>query len=293
MVQLISLIVFVALTPSLLVYASAPGDNQARPEINQIDQVKNKLTQIIENVAKKVNKVDAPFSGNSAPVVIPAQVENNKTSPEKKQSSAEKKQNKVPKEIVDMKEVEKQAEFASQVTGVRKEFLMGMLVVESDLGKNTGKCTYQEVKAGAEKAHEKGLLSKRAWQTFQERKKIIGDIADNLGYDAEQLRVSCNPDYAGTGGAMGIPQFMPDTWMEYKDRISSIVGTSDPDPWNVRDGVLAMALKVSDVPGVTDHNVWAERAASKLYLSGTTSVSYDWYASQIQYWARNYGQLIG
>lgn len=92
---------------------------------------------------------------------------------------------------------------------------------------------------------------------------------------------------------MGIPQFMPDTWMEYKDRIAEMSGSKNPDPWNVRDGVVAMALKVSDVPGVTNHNVWAERKASKLYLSGTTLGKYEWYASRIQYWSRNYETLIG
>ena len=114
-----------------------------------------------------------------------------------------------------------------------------------------------------------------------------------MGYDYEKLKVSCNPPYAGTGGAMGIPQFMPDTWMEYKDEISEIVGTDNPDPWNVRHGVLAMALKVADVPGVVEHDVWAERNASKMYLSGSTSSQYEWYASQIQYWARNYKSLVG
>lgn len=200
---------------------------------------------------------------------------------------------KVPRAISDIKEIEKEVEFASRITGVRKEFLMGMLVVESDLGRNTGKCTYQEVREGAEDSHSKGRLSKQAWETFQERKKIIQDIADSLGYDADKLGVSCNPPYSGTGGAMGIPQFMPDTWMEYKDEIASIVGNKNPDPWSARDGVLAMALKVADVPGVVEHNVWAERNASKMYLSGTTSSLYEWYASQIQYWARNYEELIG
>lgn len=199
----------------------------------------------------------------------------------------------VPRAISDIEEIEKEVEFASRITGVRKEFLMGMLVVESDLGRNTGKCTYQEVREGAEEAHNNGRLSKQAWETFQERKKIIQDIADSLGYDADKLGVSCNPPYSGTGGAMGIPQFMPDTWMEYKDEIASIVGNKNPDPWSARDGVLAMALKVADVPGVVEHNVWAERNASKMYLSGTTSSRYEWYASQIQYWARNYEELIG
>lgn len=293
MVRLISLVIFATLAPSILVHAKAPGDNQAQTEINTINQVKNKLGKLLGEVTKKVNKKDAFFLENSAPVVIYNEIKINPIEQIKKQQPAEKKQKRVPKEITDMKEVERQAEFASQTTGVRKDFLMGMLVVESDLGKNMGACTYQEVADGAEQAHANGMLSAQAWQTFQERKKIINDIADSLGYDSGKLKVSCNPAYAGTGGAMGIPQFMPDTWMEYKDRMTAILGTDNPDPWNVRDGVLAMALKVADVPGVVEHSVWAERNASKLYLSGTTSFSYNWYASQIQYWANNYAQLLG
>lgn len=203
------------------------------------------------------------------------------------------KEKKVPQNNLDLKEIEKQADFASQVTGVRKDFLMGMLVVESNLGKNTGKCTYKEVSEGARSAYQKGLLSKKTWNNFQKQEKIVKDIANELDYDYEKLKVSCNPNYSGTGGAMGIPQFMPTTWMEYKDEIAQIVGVKNPDPWNVRHGVVAMALKVADVSGVTEHDVSAERRASKMYLSGSTSSRYEWYASQIQYWARNYDELIG
>lgn len=200
----------------------------------------------------------------------------------------------VPQTVNDPREIEKAAEFAAEKTGVRKDFIMGMLVVESDLGRNPGKCTYQEVSDGAEKAHANGQLSPRAWQTFKERQDIIEDLAGDLGYDYHQLKVSCNPDgaYAGTGGALGVPQFMPDTWLAYKDRISEIVGKENPDPWNMRDGVVAMALLLSDTPGVTEHNVWAERNAAKMYLSGTTSGQYEWYANQIMYWAVNYEQLL-
>lgn len=201
---------------------------------------------------------------------------------------------KTPEEIGDIREVEKAAEFASEKTGVRKDFIMGMLVVESDLGRNSGECTYGEVEKDASKSHDNGQLSAAAWETFLGRKELVKAIADELGYDYEKLRVSCNPgNYAGTGGAMGIPQFMPDTWFEYKDRVAQIVGKDNPDPWNILDGVTAMALKVADVPGVVEHNVWAERNASKMYLSGTTSWQYDWYANEIQYWAQNYAQLIG
>jgi membrane-bound lytic murein transglycosylase B len=201
---------------------------------------------------------------------------------------------KKPKDIVDPQEVAEAAEFASSVTGVRKDFLMGMLVVESNLGQNTGKCTYSEVEKGAEASYKSGKLGSRAWQTFKQRRQVIRDVADNLGYDYEQLNVSCNPsNYAGTGGAMGVPQFMPDTWLEYKDRISQIVGKDNPDPWDMRDGAVAMALKLSDVPGVKDHSLYAERNAAKMYLSGNTSWRYDWYANQIMYWANNYDKMFG
>lgn len=211
-----------------------------------------------------------------------------------KKEKKEKTLKKVPKVVDDPKEIEEAAEFAAEKTGVRKDFLMGMLVVESNLGRNPGKCTYQEVADGAQKSYENGALGGRAWQTFQSRQAIIKDLANDLGYDYHQLRVSCNPEgaYVGTGGAMGIPQFMPDIWMAYKDRIGEIVGKENPDPWDTRDGVVAMALLLSDTQGVTSHNVWSERNAAKMYLSGSTSSQYEWYANQIMYWALNYESLL-
>lgn len=201
---------------------------------------------------------------------------------------------KAPRLISDPHEIEEAAEFASRVTGVRKDFLMGMLAVESDLGRNTGKCSYAEVEEGAKQAHNQGRLGSVAWKTFQDRQRIIKKLAADLGYDPEQLKVSCNPDnYAGTGGALGVPQFMPDIWMHYKDEIALIVGKVNPDPWSAQDGVVAMALLLADTPGVTEHNYYAERNSAKMYLSGTTSEKYGWYANQAFYWSRNYARLLG
>lgn len=205
----------------------------------------------------------------------------------------EKKKKDFPGKVANTKEIEKAAEFASQATGVRKNFLMGMLVVESDLGRNTGECTYKEVEDDARNSHENGLLGEVPWNTFLERREKIKGIAEDLGYDYEKIKVSCNPsNYVGTGGALGIPQFMPDTWLEYKERIAAIVGKKNPDPWDTMDGVVAMAVKVADVPGVKQQDRWAERAAAKLYLSGTTSWRYDWYANQIVYWSENYAKIM-
>jgi hypothetical protein len=210
------------------------------------------------------------------------------------QKKNKKKKKRSPKKDHKPEEIEKAAQFASEATGVRKDFLMGMLVVESDLGRNTGECSYKQVEEDAAASYQKGLLGEAAWNTFLERKDLIKGIADELDYDYEELTVSCNPtSYTGTGGALGIPQFMPDTWLDYKEKISEIVGKEHPDPWNVRDGVVAMAVKVTtDVPAIKNYNPWAERIAAKLYLSGSTSWRYDWYANEIFYWSVNYKKLL-
>ncbi len=191
------------------------------------------------------------------------------------------------------KDIEDAAAFAAKKTGVRKDFLMGMLVVESNLGRYTGGCTYAQVESGAEARYKAKKLSKTAWATFQRRRDIFKQIAKDLDKDYKKLKVSCNPSgYTGTGGAMGVPQFMPDTWMGYKSRIANATGHNPPDPWNLTDGVMAMAIKLSVVPGVTDHKKASEKNAAKIYLSGTTSSAYNWYGDKVLYWADNYERLL-
>jgi len=175
----------------------------------------------------------------------------------------------------DAKDIKDAAKFASWATGTRKNFLMGMLVVESDLGRYTGGCTY------------------KASRMSSSRKKIFKDICEDLDYNYKKMKVSCPPSgYSGTGGAMGVAQFMPDTWMGYESSIASVTGHDPPDPWNLTDGVTAMALKLAKVPGVTSHKKSAEKNAAKLYLSGTTSSKYDWYGERVLYWADNYEKLL-
>lgn len=191
------------------------------------------------------------------------------------------------------KDIEDAAAFAAKKTGVRKDFLMGMLVVESNLGRYTGGCTYGEVESGAEARYKAKKLSKASWATFQRRRDIFKQIAKELDKDYKKLKVSCNPSgYTGTGGAMGVPQFMPDTWMGYKSSIARETGHNPPDPWNLTDGVMAMALKLAKVPGVTKGEKSAEKNAAKIYLSGTTSSRYNWYGDKVLYWADNYERLL-
>lgn len=181
---------------------------------------------------------------------------------------------------VSAKNITEAAEFASRVTGVRKDYLLGVLVVESNLGRYTGGCT-------AKQSRMNGT-----------RLAYFKEIAKELKYDYTKLKVSCPPaGYKGTGGAMGVGQFMSDTWMGYKDSIARVTGHNPPDPWSLVDGVTAMALKLSKVSGVTDHKRNAEAKAYCVYLAGGNWASYcDGkgvnYGGKVLYWADNYERLL-
>jgi peptidoglycan hydrolase CwlO-like protein len=189
----------------------------------------------------------------------------------------------------DAGDIKEAVTYASGKTDVPKGFLMGMLKMETNLGKNVGGCTYAEVEKGAEARYKAKKLSNASWATFQRRREVFKSITKELGYDYKKKKVSCNPSgYSGTGGAMGVAQFMPDTWMGYKAQVASKTGHSPPDPWNLTDGVMAMATKLSKTPGVTSgsRSAWKKAAASYL---GT---SYAPYINGVLYWADNYKQLF-
>lgn len=187
------------------------------------------------------------------------------------------------------KDIKDAISFASDRTGVPKGFLVGVLKMETNLGANVGGCTYGQVESGAQASYKAGKLGKVAWATFQARRNTFQGICKELGIDYQKQKVSCNPKgYSGTGGAMGVAQFMPDTWNGYKGHVSSISGHSPASPWNLTDGVLAMALKLKRTPGVTSGSKSALKSAACSYL-GTC---YAPYINGILYWADNYQQLI-
>lgn len=187
------------------------------------------------------------------------------------------------------KDIEEAVSFASEETGVPKGFLFGVLKMETNLGANVGGCTYAEVEEGAQANYKAGKLSKRSWNTFQYRRTLFKQITDELDIDYKKQKVSCNPrGYTGTGGAMGVAQFMSDTWMGYKSGVSSLTGHRPPSPWDLTDGVSAMALKLKKTPGVTDGKKSALKSAACSYL-GTC---YAPYINGILYWADNYKQLL-
>lgn len=181
---------------------------------------------------------------------------------------------------VSYKNVVDAAAFAAKVTGVRKDYLLGVLVVESNLGRYTGGCDFKESKMSGARA-----------ETFK-------SICKELKYDYKKMKVSCPPrSYKGTGGAMGVAQFMPDTWVGYKSSITSVTGHNPPDPWSLTDGVVAMALKLAKVSGVTAHKKSAEAKAYCVYLAGNNWASYCDnkgvnYGEKVLYWADNYEKML-
>ena len=188
----------------------------------------------------------------------------------------------------DAKDIREAVEFASKKTGVPEGVLYGFLKKETNLGANTGQCTYDNVEQVSVAKYKKyGKKYQASIDLLYKRKSIFSDIVKGLGYSKDK-KVSCSPSaYIGQGGAMGIPQFMSDVWNGYSSRISANTGHSKPDPWNLTDGVMAMALKLR-AAGATSSKDSVIRSASISYL-GTFNKNYY---EGIVYWSKNYKALF-
>lgn len=156
--------------------------------------------------------------------------------------------------------------FASNKTGVRPAFLAGMFFVETGMGGNTGTRHYTNCRME------------------EEEQVLFLKICKRLGKDPDKTLVSANQP-GQNGGAMGVAQFMPSTWVQYEKRIKRVVGTI-PNPWDPHHAAIAMALKVStDSPGVKSKNHKirrrAEINAAKIYLSNTTLKKYNGHARKV------------
>lgn len=194
--------------------------------------------------------------------------------------------NKLLGKSYDTNDVKEAIKFASNQTGVRKGFLFGMLSIESRLGASVGGCNYKQSRMSGTRA------------------EIFKEICEDLDYDYKKQKVSCPPaSYKGTGGAMGAAQFMPDTWRAYEKKIASSSGHNPPDPWNLVDGVMAMALKLENDGATKDGKItitspcdgkkisikWEEYASLK-YL-GWSCYGLTNYAKRVQALSGNYDQL--
>jgi len=162
----------------------------------------------------------------------------------------------------------------SSLTGVRPEFLLGILRVESSLGTNIGGGTY--------------LVDMRPSNhaTFEA-------ITAELGYDPNAMPVSRKPrSYPGWGGAMGPAQMMPKTWMAYKARVSEVTGNYPSDPWDLTDAIASMAIKLAGVPGVTQGDYNAEYKAAGMYFAGSNWRRFLFYPDKVMLYTNLYAEEL-
>jgi len=172
------------------------------------------------------------------------------------------------------------AKYVESITGVRPAFLLAVLTQESSIGKNVGQCYLP-----ADPAENK---KRRIMNPTRDVPHFL-KICEELGRDPYSTYVSC-PMSFGWGGAMGPAQFIPSTWMRYKDRVSAITG-KPADPWNIKDSFLAAGLYLGDY-GAASKNYNDEWRAAMIYFSGTTNTKYRFYGDSVMRIASRYAEDI-
>jgi peptidoglycan hydrolase CwlO-like protein len=184
------------------------------------------------------------------------------------------------------KDIKDAVSFASDKTGVPKGVLYGFLKQETNLGKNTGQCTYADVERVSIAGYKKyGKKYQRSIDLLYKREKLF----KSMGYGNK--KVSCTIPFSkagpNQGGAMGVAQFMSDTWLAYESRITAKTGHSNPNPWNITDGVMALAIKVAGAGGTSDSSSAIKKAVINYY-----GIFSQGYYNTVIYWSKNYKQLI-
>jgi len=132
--------------------------------------------------------------------------------------------------------------------GIRPAFLIAILEIESRLGANVGKGTYLVD------------MHPRDHEAFLQ-------ITRELELNPDTTPVSKKPSY-GWGGAMGPAQFLPTTWLGYRDRVMSFTGRATANPWNIEDAFFAAAIKLHR-DGASSKTTSGELAAAKTYIGGS------------------------
>jgi membrane-bound lytic murein transglycosylase B len=190
----------------------------------------------------------------------------------------------------DAKDIKDAVGFASSRTGVPKGVLYGFLTQESGRGKNVGQCTYADVKKVSLAGYKKyGKRYQASIDLLYKREKLFNSLLGDLNYKSK--KVSCTIPFSSAGpnqgGAMGAAQFMSDTWLAYESRISAQTGHSNPDPWNITDAVMAMAIKIKSAGGTSDSNAAIKKSVTNYY-----GIFSQGYYNTVVYWSKNYKDLL-
>lgn len=161
------------------------------------------------------------------------------------------------------------AKEASQATGVRPAFILAILKQESNYGKYDGGCVLTDLQ-GTGKKLSNGEVIPNVMKPSRDLQPFIRIVKD-LGFDPFEQQFSCpitakvNGKYSDYGGAMGPSQFIPSTWLMFKDRIEKALNIPHANPWNPEHAITATALYMEDL-GAQDSS--QERNAACKYYSG-------------------------
>jgi len=178
------------------------------------------------------------------------------------------------------------AQWVSKQTKIRPALLLAVLTQESNLGKNVGTC------------NRTGDPPSKSWKAVMKPDRdqtLFLTITKELGMNPDLTPVSCpmrdaNGNQIGWGGAMGPAQFIPSTWILYKDKVSVITGKT-ANPWDIRDAFVAAALLLKD-NGATSSNENAEWRAAMLYFSGSINLKFRFYGDNVLALAKRYEEDI-
>ena len=168
------------------------------------------------------------------------------------------------------------AKEASAKTGVRPALILAILKQETNLGENVGQCLLTN---SPNKGDGKGKNTGRPFDQVMKGSRDVDpfiQITSELGLDPFSQVVSCPPGY-GYGGAMGPSQFIPSTWVLYKDRLAKLTGQNPPNPWSPRTAIFATALLMDD-NGAGSGTRAAERLAALRYFAGWGNANKPAYA---------------
>ncbi len=176
------------------------------------------------------------------------------------------------------------AQWASGLTGVRASFLLAILTQESSLGKNVGTC------------NRPGDPESKSWKVVMKPDRDQAPflkITSELGLDPNTTPISCpmrdaKGNQVGWGGAMGPAQFIPSTWVGYKDKVAALTGKT-ANPWDIRDAFVAAAVKLGNDGAKTVEGEWA---AAMRYFSGSTNVRFRFYGDNVVAQAEKYQRDI-
>lgn len=178
------------------------------------------------------------------------------------------------------------AKMANRLTGINTAFVLAILTQESNLGKNVGTCNRPN--DPPEKSWKVIMKPTRDQEPFKK-------ITEELGLNIDATPVSCpmkdkKGNQVGWGGAMGPAQFIPSTWMGFKDKVAAVTGKGTANPWDIRDAFIASGLKLRAAGAADTEASWWK--AAMIYFSGSTNTQFRFYGDNVVSLTKKYQKDI-